>query len=517
MIFRLHYSLLLVSSLLQTDIHAFPGFQVDFHRTSYERRISYQTSKVEAVSEEQSILSDHTFAEQYTEKGLLPKWLSDRCEVCGWIRPTIVQERSLDAIFKGDDVVLHAQTGSGKTLAYLLPLLSRINADRAAVQAVIVVPTRELGLQVARVAKRLAAGSSSANEARGKIMVMSVLQGSANKRQRAWAWAEPPHVVIGTPDELGKMVSKGGIRYNSVEFVVVDEVDACLGKRETSNQLHTLLSRYLSPTYGESEESGGTLSEPSASKLLDDNRIVSYGKDRQTIFASATIPQHNHFMKQCVQQQWTVREPLHVQVTPGELIPPNIDHSFVVCSSMGSKLGGLRRVLAREVEKGKLSRALIFADEFRPIEEIADAIANELNGTVWREMYNLKDGGHNQPIVSVLRLEDSLSARAAAMGVFQADDEIDEAPVRILLSSDLAARGLDVAGVSHVFNFDLPSDGDTYVHRGGRTGRLGRPGSVVSVITADQEFVLERLANQLSLNLRCLARQGKRRKRKQPT
>lgn len=73
-------------------------------------------------------------------------------------------------------------------------------------------------------------------------MVMSVLQGSTNKRQRAWAWAEPPHVVIGTPDELGKMVSKGGIRYNSVEYVVVDEVDACLGNRQTSNELHLLLS-----------------------------------------------------------------------------------------------------------------------------------------------------------------------------------------------------------------------------------------------------------------------------------
>lgn len=515
MIFRYHLSLILVPSLVNKDfVFAFPSFRVVLNRTGSKTKILCQPHKARTISEEQSILSEFTFGEQYTEKGLLPKWLTDRCEVCGWIRPTVVQERAMDAIFSGDDIVLHAQTGSGKTLAYLLPLLSRINADRAAVQAVIVVPTRELGLQVARVAKRLAAGSSSANEARGKIMVMSVLQGSTNKRQRAWAWAEPPHLVIGTPDELGKMVSKGGFRYNAVEFVVVDEVDACLGKRETSNELHMLLSRYLSPTYSESEE-GGALSESSASNLLEDNRIVSYRKDRQTIFASATIPQHNHFMKQCVQQQWTVREPLHVQVTPGELIPPSIDHSYVVCSSMGSKLGGLKRLLAREAEKGKLSRALIFADEFRPIEEFAVAISNELNGIVWKEMYNLADADLNQPIISVLRLEDSLSARAAAMDVFQAEQEVDESHIRVLLSTDLAARGLDVAGVSHVINFDLPSEGDTYVHRGGRTGRLGRPGTVVSIITTDQEFVLERLANQLKVNLRCVARQQQK-KRKRP-
>ena len=81
--------------------------------------------------------------------------------------------------------------------------------------------------------------------------------------------------------------------------------------------------------------------------------------------------------------------------------------------------------------------------------------------------------------------------------------------MRILLATDLAARGLDLPNISHVMNFDLPneSDGDTYVHRGGRAGRLGRTGKVVPLITADQEFVLERLANRLSLDISCVSRQ----------
>ena len=132
---------------------------------------------------------------------------------------------------------MQAETGSGKTLAFLLPLLSQVDPARQTVQALVVVPTRELGLQVARVAKRLASASVSSSSAsnndassnNNNIMVMSVLQGSANRRQRAWAWSEPPHVVIGTPVELCQMIQKGGIRrYNSVRFVVVDEVDACL-------------------------------------------------------------------------------------------------------------------------------------------------------------------------------------------------------------------------------------------------------------------------------------------------
>ena len=80
-----------------------------------------------------------------------------------------------------------------------------------------------------------------------------------------------------------------------------------------------------------------------------------------------------------------------------------------------------------------------------------------------------------------------------------------------MISTDHAARGLDITNNSHVVNFDMPADGDggydAYVHRGGRAGRLGRRGKVMSLITSDQEFVLERLANKLSLEMKCVARQ----------
>jgi len=477
----------------------------------------------------------------------LPSWLTNRASELGYTNPTLIQQRALRAILNNDDVIIHAQTGSGKTLAYLLPLLSLVDASRAAVQGLIVVPTRELGLQVSRVAKRLAAGSGRHTAARGKIMIMSVLQGSQNKRQRAWAWAEPPHICVGTPEELTKMVKYGGIRYNAVKYVVVDEVDACLLKESSSSPLHILLSRYLSPTFANEfdailQEQHLTSSVAAAYGIATTtagssdarSHVISHGNDRQTVFVSATIPQHNYFRKQCVKNQWVVREPIHICASPGELMPPGLKHSYIVCDSMVSKLGGLRRFLKKEFEVGKLKRVLIFCDSDRPMEEMAQVLSKDLNGLVCREGWETSPNDTNfkddiTTLVSILRLEASLSARASAMAIFQdtvqlendqtnkicekivpesvVDMKNSNNKVRILFCNDLAARGLDITDVSHVINFDMPKDSDSYIHRGGRAGRLGRPGFVVTLIISSQEFILERLANKIGLSIRCISRQ----------
>eukprot|EP00984_Skeletonema_dohrnii_P023366 scaffold12451_cov112-Skeletonema_dohrnii-CCMP3373.AAC.3 len=555
----------------------------------------------------------------------LPDWLLNRAAQLGYLHPTLLQQRALDTLLNSnedDDVILHAQTGSGKTLAYMLPLLSRMDVSRSAVQAIVVVPTRELGLQVVRVARRLCAGSvvvssSSSSDQDGddenenddllldnddgmdeeesnlsqqtsttpataainkrKIMIMPLLQGSSNTRQRAWAWAEPPHIIIGTPDEVTQMVTRGGVRINSVKMVVVDEVDACLGKggfvaasSGVGGTLHELLSRHLSPTYQEVERVAtnmeladgrtvrlSTMEDSGASNdnnNSNNNSGTNYAdKYRQTIFASATIPQHNHFMRQCVQNGWTLREPIRVNVSPGELVPPTLKHVYVVCRDKSTKVGGLRRWMKKELknddgdnEESSSSssgptKILIFCDPRRPLDMLGDILAKDFNGVVWKEGYTHKQEEGYDSVISVLRMEDSLGTRAAAMEGFRGPDdrtgvartydsrgnnggnggggdddgEGGDDKLRILLSTDLTARGIDIPNISVVINFDLPNDneGDTYVHRGGRAGRLGSKGKVMSLITADQEFVLERLANKLSLDIRCVARQDKKKKR----
>jgi hypothetical protein len=156
----------------------------------------------------------------------------------------------------------------------------------------------------------------------------------------------------------------------------------------------------------------------------------------------------------------------------------------------------------------------------RDLDRIANLLAQSLGAFIWKEQNKVEDVPKDCKIImSILRYEESLSARSAAMtafqGIYPLSDTNDKSGypgedptiLRILLSSDLAARGLDIDEISHVFNFDLPDSSDTYVHRSGRTGRFGRDGMVVSLISAEQEFVLQRLANKLTLDIPCIARQ----------
>jgi len=494
-------------------------------------RISKSQSFMSSLKGTDAISDGNLVSESFAKRygSVLPSWLIQKCADCEWTHPTRIQERALDAILVNKkDAIVQAETGSGKTLAYLLPALASIDSKRAAVQALIVVPTRELGLQVARVAKRLAAASFNGND---KIMVMSVLQGSQNRRQRAWAWAEPPHLVIGTPQELCNMVRLGGIkRYNSVKYVVIDEVDACLLNNAgsltsnlASSTLHELLSKYLSPTYDD-----GSAAEASDSPLRNVKSTMTtrpLSQQRQTIFASATIPQHRHFLRQCVQNQWTLREPVHVCLRPGEqLVPPTLEHAYVVCSSSPKKLAAIRRLIQKILVASTASpkKILIFCESDRPMKEMAQRLASDVEkGIFWKETFESKDEMGVQVIFSVLKYEDSLSKRAAAIDSFRGEwysassttiteEQVslnDRPSLRVLFSSDLAARGLDIVDITHVILFDLPPDADTYTHRAGRAGRFGRKGQVLSIITPEQEFVLQRLTNKLNVDIKCIARQ----------
>lgn len=510
-------SLLFVFVLAVTQCHGFstrlppPLHHLPHHSSFVLCRPTPLASSTRIYSENEGVSVDrksdgslfsHSFGELYGD--VLPPWIIRRLQACGWEYPTLIQKEALDTILRNRDldVVVQAETGSGKTLSYLVPAIAVIDSNRAAVQSIIVVPTRELGLQVAKVAKRVVAASMEGGD--DKIMVMSVLQGSQNRRQRAWAWAEPPHMIIGTPEEITNMIKFGGIkRQNAIKMVVVDEFDACLlnnaGSYATnleSSPLHHLLSKHLCPTYTKHEDG---VSTPISRRHSDRSKRTPL-LERRTIFASATFPQPRHFLRQSKSNKWTLQEPRLVCLGSGEqLLPPTLDHFCVIAKDPSLKLAVLRKVIMRIQSKAS-ARILVFTDTHRPLEEIAKVLAKDTGGAVWTENSAVEDTESLRSAVSVLRYENSLSMRSAALCVFhEKPHNSTDDTLRLMLSTDLAARGLDIPELTHVIHFDLPADADTYVHRAGRTGRIGNAGSVLSIITPEQEFVLKRIANKLGV------------------
>ncbi|CAN1807566.1 DEAD-box ATP-dependent RNA helicase 58, chloroplastic [Linum perenne] len=159
--------------------------------------------------------------------------------------PTDVQKQALPVLFSGQDCIVHAQTGSGKTLAYLLLIFSVVNAKRSAVQALIVVPTRELGIQVTKVARMLASkAADNEKEQKSSFTIMALLDGGMLKRHKSWLKAEPPSIVVATIASLCHMLDKHVFKLDAIKVLVIDEV-GCHIIDYFFDQVHKLFADFV--------------------------------------------------------------------------------------------------------------------------------------------------------------------------------------------------------------------------------------------------------------------------------
>ncbi len=188
-------------------------------------------------------------------------------------------------------------------------------------------------------------------------------------------------------------------------------------------------------------------------------------RSRQTIFASATIPAE----VQDVARRW-MNDPLHLRAEGPLKLPTGITHGVVVVEER-DKLDTLRRLLHAYQPKA----ALAFVNDARRMDELISKLS--FKGL---RVAALQGGAH--------KLE-----RSAVLKDFR------DGKIQLLLATEVAARGLDIPGLTHVFNLDLPTDGDHYLHRAGRTGRSGQPGTVVSVVTERERFVIDKFAKALGI------------------
>ncbi|HLD29587.1 MAG TPA: DEAD/DEAH box helicase [bacterium] len=322
--------------------------------------------------------------------------------------PTPIQEKAIPVGLAGQDVIGIAQTGTGKTLAFAIPMLQRLAQIKG--KGLILVPTRELAIQVAEVYFKL--GHTFG-------IKLAVLIGGAPMYRQLSALQARPRVIVATPGRLIDHLQQRTVSLNDVSVLVLDEADRMLDMG-FAPQIETILR--------------------------------SVPRERQTMLFSASIP--NEIVRIASAH---MKIPVSVEIAPSGTVSENVTQEiFIVKKEMKNKL--LQKVL--DQYKGSV---LLFTRTKRG--------ASRLTRTLRDMRY----------AASEIHSDKTLSQRREALEGFKAGK------YRILVATDIAARGIDVHGIELVINFDLPDDSENYTHRIGRTGRASYKGHAISFAMPDQK------------------------------
>ena len=372
--------------------------------------------------------------------GLRPE-LAQVMEKQGMNDPTAIQQQVIPKILQGIQMVGQAPTGTGKTLAYLLPLLQMLDASLPQVQAVVLAPTYELGMQIARVAEQVIRLS-------GLALRSQALIGGANIARQMDKLKQKPQLIIGSTGRMLELSRKGKLKLVHVKTVVLDEFDRML---DDQNVPH--LRDFLDVL-------------PEESKL-------------QFLFFSATAP------KKALERADFLNHPevIRVKESPEELSR----RAHFCCMVPFRDKAAMVRKLTRRLG---VKRGLVFINR-----------AFDAERTLSKLQYEGIRAG-------------SLLGHSGKMERKQAIADFEKGKLQLLLSTDLAARGLDMEGIDYVFNLDLPDSAQLYQHRAGRTARAGASGTVITLADAKEAVKLAELEKKLDIQIRPLEEKNSVPKRK---
>jgi ATP-dependent RNA helicase DeaD len=345
----------------------------------------------------------------------LPEPILRAVKAVGYEAASPIQAATIPALLEGADVLGQAQTGTGKTAAFALPLLARIDLKRREPQALVLVPTRELAIQVAEAFQKYASGLNG-------FHVLPIYGGQSYVPQLN-ALKRGPQVIVGTPGRLIDHLERGTLRLDAVRCVVLDEADEMLDMG-FADAMEAILSQ----------------TPP----------------DKQVALFSATMAPN---IRRIAQRH--LREPREIVIKGKTGTAANIRQSYWLVSGL-HKLDALTRI----VEVAGFDAMLVFVRTKQSTVDLAERLqargfaAVALNGDV----------------------PQALREKTVA--------QLKSGKIDILVATDVAARGLDVERVTHVVNYDVPYDTESYVHRIGRTGRAGRNGEAILFIAPRERNLL---------------------------
>lgn len=329
----------------------------------------------------------------------------------GYEKPTPIQAEIIPHMLEGRDVLAQSQTGTGKTAAFALPVLTRIEVGRKKPQVLVLTPTRELAIQVARSFATYGSGLRGFG--------VAAIYGGQDYTAQFRQLRNGVEVVVGTPGRVIDHIKRGTLDLSEIDCLVLDEADEMLNMG-----------------------------------FLDDVQFVlDHAPDsRQIALFSATLPAP---IRNISQRYLT--DPARITIQKKTMTAESIRQRalFVIPRE---KVDVLKRILEVEETDG----VIIFTNT----KDASVRVAEDLN----------REG------LSAIALNGDMPQKVRERTI----EQLKAGRLDILVATDVAARGLDVTRVSHVFNFDVPQDTESYIHRIGRTGRAGRKGEAIIFLTRTQ-------------------------------
>ncbi|KAG9438124.1 ATP-dependent RNA helicase vasa [Apis mellifera carnica] len=355
----------------------------------------------------------------------------DNIKKSGYKKPTPVQKHALPIIMNGRDLMACAQTGSGKTAAFAVPIINTL-LERS-VDLVVTSTYCEPQVVIVSPTRELTIQiwQQIVKFSLNSILKTVVAYGGTSVMHQRGKLSAGCHILVATPGRLLDFVEKGRVKFSSVQFLVLDEADRMLDM--------------------------GFL--PSIEKMVDHETMVPLG-ERQTLMFSATFPDEVQHLARRFLNNYLF---LAVGIVGGAC--SDVEQNFYEVAR-NKKKDLLKEILERENDSGTLGGTLVFVE----MKKKADFIAVFLSE-------------NNYPTTSIHgdRLQ---RQREEALADFKSGR------MSILVATAVAARGLDIKNVSHVINYDLPKGIDEYVHRIGRTGRVGNRGRATSFFDPEEDAPL---------------------------
>jgi ATP-dependent RNA helicase DeaD len=344
----------------------------------------------------------------------------------GFMAPTPVQAQAIPILRSGKDLLAQAQTGTGKTAAFAIPIIEKVDPTLKQPQALVIVPTRELALQVTREFGVI----GKYRHAHEVAIYGGVPYGPQERALKRGA-----QIVIGTPGRLLDHIDRGGLSLSSIKIVILDEAD-----------------RLLDMGFA-----------PDVRKLL---RLVP--KQRQTALFSATLTGE---IKDLAYR--FTEKPEQIAIDPDRRTQESVEQVYVEVLEEDKV-----RVLEELLRRWETEQVLVFRHTKRGVDRL------------------LEDLQRRKLAVAAIHGDLTQRDRERTLEKFKSGE------IKILVATNLAARGLHIEDISHVVNFDLPEDAETFTHRIGRTGRAGETGVAVTFVAEWDFEEFERLREKAGVPFR---------------